>query len=170
MANEIWVAVPGWKNYQVSNTGKVKNIKFNRILKQFSDGHYLQTSFSQNNRRDVKRVHITVALSFINNSKNLPYINHKDGNKLNNHVDNLEWCTGKENSNHSVKLGLRNPKRTFKIKNRLLLAVCKLIPFHTTPATAHRQLQTSAANPDLSPGCCINESPTLNCSSMPITV
>jgi len=129
MSNEVWLPVKGWSNYAVSNTGKVKNIKFNRILKQFSDGHYLQTSFSQDGKRDVKRVHLVVASTFNKNPLNLPFINHEDGNKLNNNDWNLKGCTAKENAEHATKYGLRNPKRTFKIKNPLLVKVKELVAF-----------------------------------------
>ena len=52
-------------------------------------------------------LHRLIAECFIPNPENLPHINHKDGNRLNNHVDNLEWCTGKHNSKHSYELGLK---------------------------------------------------------------
>lgn len=56
------------------------------------------------------RIHRLVAESFIPNSNNKPFINHKDGNKLNNDVNNLEWVTKSENFKHAFKLGLRNHK------------------------------------------------------------
>ena len=129
MGNEEWLPVPDWGNYEVSNTGKVRNVKFNRELKQFSDGNYLQTSFSQDGKRDVRRVHLIVAAVFERNPNNLPFINHEDGNKLNNNDWNLKGCTAKENSEHSVRMGLRKPKRTFKIKNPLLIKVKELVVF-----------------------------------------
>lgn len=58
-----------------------------------------------------ERTHRLVGLTFIENKNNLPFINHIDGNKLNNHYLNLEWCTAKENSKHAVKNGLKNSKK-----------------------------------------------------------
>lgn len=55
-----------------------------------------------------ERTHRLVGFTFVENKNNLPFINHIDGNKLNNHYLNLEWCTAKENSEHAVKAGLKN--------------------------------------------------------------
>ena len=62
----------------------------------------------KNNIRKVLRVHRLVAETFIPNKENKPFINHIDGNKQNNVISNLEWCTNKENCNHALKNGLCN--------------------------------------------------------------
>lgn len=74
------------------------------------------------------RVHRAVALAFIPNPENKPDINHIDGNKINNHVSNLEWCTKKENNQHSRRLGLQKTlygERTSaaKLSNVQVLAI-----------------------------------------------
>lgn len=102
--NEEWRAVPGYENnYMVSNMGRVKNIKLNHILKPVKViGGYYRVDLSVNNNPKHFRVHKLVALAFLPNPKNLPSINHKDENKANNSVDNLEWCTHKYNSNYGT--------------------------------------------------------------------
>lgn len=135
MENEIWLPVPGWSNYEVSDLGNVRNIKFNRVLKQYSDGHYLQTSYSQNKNWTVKRVHIVVANVFIPNPNSKPFVNHINGIKTDNRKVNLEWSTAKENSNHSNKLGLRKYNRKKLVEFIMLKMVNNLVPFYATAKT-----------------------------------
>lgn len=66
---------------------------------------------SWENKRCHKLIHRLVAEAFIPNEYNLPQVNHKDGNKNNNHYSNLEWCTQQENNVHALKIGLRSGKR-----------------------------------------------------------
>ena len=104
---EIWKDIEGYEgSYQVSNLGRIKNIKFKtqRILKQrqLADGH-LTIGLCKNNSIKRHLVHRLVANSFIPNPNSLPIINHKDEDPTNNCVDNLEWCTNKYNSNYGTK-------------------------------------------------------------------
>lgn len=107
---EIWKNVtisPYSDYYMVSNLGNVKNISSNRILKQSKtkDG-YLMVVMCVNGKTKTLTVHRLVAMSFIENPNNLPQVNHIDGNKKNNNVSNIEWCTAKQNMHHAVKSGL----------------------------------------------------------------
>jgi len=121
---EIWKEMPNFNGiYMASNTGIVKSldhfcksknggkrIQIGRVLKTtISKKGYFQISLSLNGTRLHTGVHRLVALAFIPNTLNLPQVNHKDGNKLNNNIENLEWCTNKENCIHAVKNNLHNP-------------------------------------------------------------
>lgn len=110
MAVEIWKDVIGYEGlYQISNLGRLK--KETHIFKQYIDKTgYLNVILTKNKVRKTKKVHRLVAEAFIKNKNKLPIINHKDGNKKNNFVDNLEWVTYKENSIHAVKTGLIKTK------------------------------------------------------------
>lgn len=100
---EIWKDIPGYEGfYQVSNYGKIKNIKLNKHRKQRKDKDgYLIVDLFYNKPKTFK-IHRLVALSFIPNPNNLSQINHIDGNKINNCDNNLEWCTPSSNSKHRI--------------------------------------------------------------------
>lgn len=126
--NEIWkaITVEFYCNYfAVSNTGKLKRIS--RISK--TDGHLipekilsLKTTKKGYNRCDLRindaaksfYLHRLIALAFVPAMQGKPHVNHKDGNKLNNHVSNLEWCTPEENNEHGFQTGLLKRGRTIK--------------------------------------------------------
>lgn len=110
---EIWKAIEGFEGlYEVSNLGRVKSThRASKILKYgFSGGRGINRYPTVNLRKygHAKNglIHRLVAIAFLDNPKNKREVNHKDGNKLNNHVDNLEWCTRKENCAHSSQSGL----------------------------------------------------------------
>lgn len=117
LENEIWKHVKGYEGlYEVSNKGRVKsNIKFhgvlNRIMNPGLSSGYFTLTLYKNKTRKTKRVHRLVAENFIDNQKNKREVNHIDGNKLNNNVNNLEWCTSSENTIHSFKIGLQKPPK-----------------------------------------------------------
>lgn len=98
--------------YLISDRGDIKGVKSGRIRKQqISPKGYCHCVISAGGRSKKKciRVHKAVAETFIDNPHNKPEVNHKDGNKTNNDVKNLEWATTKENMEHSVKYGLFKP-------------------------------------------------------------
>jgi hypothetical protein len=107
---EIWKEIADFEGlYEVSNTGKIRSLKRNIIFKDRIDKYGYKKATLQN-CGEIKHftIHRLVAIAFIPNINNYPQINHKDGDKLNNNVSNLEWCTGKQNQRHAVNLGLRN--------------------------------------------------------------
>lgn len=102
--------------YSVTNDGKVLNCKRGKYLKpKLTRFGYYEVALS--NQKDgvryvkYKSVHRLVAEVFIDNPSNLEQVNHKDGDKLNNRVDNLEWCTAKQNTEHAWRLGLMKPTK-----------------------------------------------------------
>lgn len=101
---EIWKEINDYENiYQISNYGNVRNIKTNRILKSNIRGMYLAIGLWNKSEGKNVRIHNLVASAFVPNPENKTEINHIDGNKLNNHFSNLEWCTHKENIQHAHK-------------------------------------------------------------------
>lgn len=110
---EIWKDIEGCeKIYQVSNKHRIKSLKRkrvskDRILTQSDMSGYLSVHLRSGINKTPK-VHILVANAFIPNPLNLPEINHKDGNKHNNDLSNLERCTSKENVDHAIRIGLRD--------------------------------------------------------------
>ena len=101
---EEWKDVAGYEGmYQVSNLGRFFGVRTNRILKSYLHRNgYMYQSLSKNGRVKHYLVHRLVALAFIPNPTNLPEINHKDLNKKNNSVENLEWCSHRMNMEHSL--------------------------------------------------------------------
>ena len=105
---EIWKDIEGYEGiYQVSNLGRTKRLYKNdkeKILKPFSnkDG-YLIVNLCKEGKVKSRSVHRLVAQAFIPNPENKPEVNHKDENKSNNKVENLEWVTSKENNNYGTR-------------------------------------------------------------------
>lgn len=110
---EIWKDIPGCEGlYQVSSLGRIKS--FNKSTKfHGAEFHYLKpcisnrgyaqvTFYDKDKNRHKSTIHRLVATLFIDNPNNYPCINHKDENKQNNRVDNLEWCTYKHNNNYGT--------------------------------------------------------------------
>lgn len=100
------------EKFLISSTGEIRNKNTNRIIKQYTAHNGYRTVATTLGHTDDKltlRVHRAVAETFIPNPCNLPMVNHLDGNKINNSVDNLEWCTNKDNVIHAIENGLLNP-------------------------------------------------------------
>lgn len=118
---EIWKELPN-TNYLVSSTGNVKSIdatlphtlKSGRVIyrKYIGKDVKLQNHSAGYKQISIKKkinlVHRLVAKLFLDNPNNLEFVNHKDGNKANNSVDNLEWCTRQQNETHAYSTGLKN--------------------------------------------------------------
>lgn len=120
MPNEIWKNIPGYPNYEASNLGRIKTNNTNppKIRKiQLAKNGYQQIKLSQNNHNSLLRVHRVVAQTFIPNPDNLKEIDHIDGDKQNNSITNLRWCSRHTNLKHVYEL---NPNvQKYKMKTIL---------------------------------------------------
>ena len=110
MQKEIWKNIPSYEDYQVSNFGNVKSLKFNKekILKaRKGNVGYLYVNLCKNGKCKSLRVHQLVAMSFLKHNPNKTYkviVDHVDNNPLNNRVDNLQLTTQRHNSSKDKKL------------------------------------------------------------------
>lgn len=109
---EIWKQLKNNENYQVSSFGRIKSKR--GILKPIKKNNgYLQINLCKNGRYKTYILHRLIAETFIPNPNNLPEINHKDENKENNNINNLEWCTKSYNMNYN-NLSKRKCKKIYK--------------------------------------------------------
>ena len=111
--------------YSVSTDGKVINNKTEREIKPHFDGKYLNARLTKNGKTKGYKIHRLVAIEFLDNPDDLKEVNHIDGNKRNNDMDNLEWVSASENCIHAVTHGLK-PK-TVKLTLDQVHYICKLI-------------------------------------------
>ena len=114
---ETFVKIDGFEKYEVSNLGKVRNIKSGRILKPWLDKDgYLVHGLYKNNKQNQLLLHRIIATAFIDNPEEKPCVNHIDENKLNNDLSNLEWCTERENNIH----GTRTKRAAGKLSKKVI--------------------------------------------------
>ena len=159
---EIWKDIKGYEHkYQISNFGNVKikenkfmkmnmgeireHIQKEKIMKPTNNGkNYLKIGLYKDNKHKNKYIHRLVAEHFLDNKYNLPQVNHKDGNKHNNHINNIEWVSAKENMHHSKnKLknipGFNQRKPVLQID----LTTNKVIKEYCSASEAQRQTNIS---------------------------
>ena len=123
---EIWKSIPGYEGiYEVSSYGNVKSLDRKitnsigttrlykgKILKKNNDRYgYPVCKLWKNSKGKNHTIHRLVAITFIENDDDKLLVNHIDGNKTNNHISNLEWCTNSENDLHAYRLGLRSTRK-----------------------------------------------------------
>lgn len=145
MQEEIWKDIEGYEGrYQVSNLGRVKSLY--KITQSLLKGRIVTQEYQErilkpiktrgsasnvyvrvhlgtgSGKRVLRSIHRLVAKAFIQNPNNYPQVNHINGDKQDNRVENLEWCTAKQNTHHALKNGLKttcghSPGRPIKITN-----------------------------------------------------
>ena len=114
---ETFVKIEGFEKYEVSNLGKIRNIKSGRILKpQLDKDGYLTHNLYGYDKQKYLLLHRIIATAFIDNPEGKPCVNHIDENKLNNDLRNLEWCTVRENNIH----GTRTKRAAEKLSQKVI--------------------------------------------------
>jgi hypothetical protein len=138
--DENWKDIDGYEGrYQVSNLGRIKSLNYikskkTKIIKcnRDNDGYYSVVLY-KNVKPKRYKIHRLVALMFIENPYNKPQVNHIDACKWNNNVNNLEWCTAKENLRHAWNMGLmeksRDAFRKYGGKNATLILSKSVMQF-----------------------------------------
>lgn len=131
---EEWRTIKDFENYEISNMGRVRSLphvvtqkakygiiyykREGRILKPSMTKGYYRLSLSKDGKQYNKQIHRLVAEAFIPNPENLPVVNHKDENPLNNTVENLEWCTVQYNSNYGTAIARKRTKLVGRPKTK----------------------------------------------------
>ena len=121
MSEDIRIKIFNGK-YEVSSTGSIFSYaRKNKIelTGKITDCGYREILFTVDHRRVCKSAHRVVAEAFLPNPMNLREVNHKDGNKLNNRLENLEWCSSSENRIHSRDMGLQKYKINMEIADEI---------------------------------------------------
>lgn len=144
--------------YSVSDSGEVRNDERNTLLKQGSEYEYKVVGISLGHGKSKRcRVHRLVAEAFIPNPENKPYVNHKDGNRANNTIDNLEWVTASENAIHARQTGLIGmqqcrPVRQYNLNGEYMM---------TYPSISEAAKQTGSLQAKIV-DCCVGNRKTTN--------
>lgn len=105
MVSDLLKPVPGYPHYLVSDSGEVYSLRCGRFLKQsISKFGYARCILYGNGKKQTIATHRLVAMAYLDNPNNYPQVNHKNENRLDNRVENLEWCT----SSYNINYGNRN--------------------------------------------------------------
>lgn len=146
---EVWKDIPNYEGlYQINNFGNIKSLYNyrgkNNILKPRIKRGYYTIGLRKDGKRKWIGIHRLLADTFIPNPNNYPVVNHKDENKLNNNLDNLEWCTVSYNNSYGTRLE--------RVKSKVAKTIMQydlkgnFIKEYTSLMDASRELKFSAAN------------------------
>ena len=127
---EQYKKIKGYSHYRIYKNGRIYSEFINRYITPTEDSsHYLQnTLVDDNGNRKTIKTHRLVAIAFLPNPENLPDVNHKDFNRRNNNVENLEWCTEKYNTQYTSKYNLDINKESYMKLSPLTEEHVLLIP------------------------------------------
>lgn len=127
---EQYKKIKGYSHYRIYKNGRIYSEFINRYITPTEDSsHYLQnTLVDDNGNRKTIKTHRLVAIAFLPNPENLPDVNHKDFNRRNNNVENLEWCTEKYNTQYTSKYNLGINKESYMKLSPLTEEHVLLIP------------------------------------------
>jgi hypothetical protein len=131
-----WKDIPSILGYEVSDSGVVRNKETGHEMAQRVSWKYLSTTVKHKDYR----VHRLVAEAFCEKSEGKHVVNHKDGNKMNNHADNLEWCNKSENEKHAYATGLKASTDYHKQQTRLSNYARRMLPVEAVHEIKQRQL------------------------------
>jgi hypothetical protein len=122
---ETWKVIKDYPNVEISTFGNIRNINTKKVYAVHERNGYLAKSFYYDKQSKTINIHTLVAKTFIENPLNKPVVNHKDGNRKNNNINNLEWTTIKENNQHALDTGLnkKNKKKVGKYLNDELITI-----------------------------------------------
>lgn len=145
---ELWKEIRGYEGlYEVSNLGRVRRttssnrLHTNGVLKPIYRNKYLKVVLSKCGIKKDYFIHRLVAETFIENATNLPYVNHKDEDKTNNIVSNLEWCTALQNTNYGTCILRRSVTKVLNSKTCKPIEVENIL---TKEVTTHRNMTECA--------------------------
>lgn len=163
---EVWKDIAGYDGmYQVSNLGRVRSHgrycqnRYNKVWRpgrilSASKGNkgYLTVVLCLNNTRRTVKVHRLVASAFIENTENKEQVNHINGNKQDNRVVNLEWCSQSENMTHAWETGLqgRTHKKNDLRSIRISQHSCDMVLINTFPSMMEAERQTGISGASIS--------------------
>jgi hypothetical protein len=142
LEGELWVdlstKIPNTPAYKISNMGRIKNVRGFLINAHDNACGYLVTGIGNKKQQFIHRL---VAIAFLDNLDNKPIVNHKDGDKKNNKLSNLEWVTSQENCQHAHALKLHSAGNTLRVTN----VITKEVRTFVSMAEASRQLKSGTS-------------------------
>lgn len=136
---ETWEDIKDYEGYyKISNTGEVINVKTKKQLVIQCGDRYKQLILSKDGKSRKEYIHRLIAMAFIPNEYNKRCVNHKDGDKFNNDISNLEWVTHSENNKHAMNTGLNQAPRGHdqnfsKLTNEKVMEICKRLELFELP-------------------------------------